>query len=182
MFQELSTSMEYSMQKTLDVLKEDLASLRTGRAHPDLLGRLIVEAYGNKTPLKEVAHISVVDPQMLSVKLWDTSIVSEVEKSLGKSDFNPNTEGGLIRVPIPPLSQERRKEMQKMAAQYKNRAVIAIQNLRRDVIDKAKKEEKSGACSKDDAKIFQNTIEKIKESYIKKIDDLVKIKEKDLMA
>lgn len=171
------------MDKSLDSLKSDFGGLRAGRAHVSLLDGILVEAYGSTTPLSQVGTISVPDAHTLSVSVWDKSLAKSVEKALRESDLglNPASDGQLIRIPIPPLSEERRKELVKIAGKYSEQCKIAIRNIRRDAMDEVKKMKKDSLISEDEEKKYNNDIQKWTDDAIKKVDDQLANKEKDIM-
>lgn len=171
------------MDKSLDSLKSDFGGLRAGRAHASLLDGILVEAYGSMTPLSQVGTISVPDAHTLSVSVWDKSLAKSVEKALRESDLglNPASDGQLIRIPIPPLSEERRKELVKIAGKYSEQCKIAIRNIRRDAMDEVKKMKKDSLISEDEEKKYNNDIQKWTDDAIKKVDDQLANKEKDIM-
>ena len=182
-FNEIKQDTETRMEKTLDTLKGDFGGLRAGRAHASLLDNIMVEAYGSPTPIAQVGTISVPDARTLSVSVWDKGLAKSVEKALRESDLglNPVSDGQLIRIPIPPLSEERRKELVKIAGKYAEQNKIAIRNIRRDALDEIKKLKKDNLISEDDEKRFSNEIQKLTDDSIKKIDDLLSQKEKDIL-
>lgn len=171
------------MDKTLETLKNDFGGLRAGRAHASLLDNIMVEAYGNLTPIAQVGTISVPDARTLSVSVWDKTLAKSVDKALRESDLglNPVSDGQLIRIPIPPLSEERRKELVKVAGKYAEQNKIAIRNIRRDALDNIKKLKKDCQISEDDEKKYGNDIQKLTDESIKKIEDLLAQKEKDIL-
>lgn len=171
------------MDKTLDSLKADFSGLRAGRAHASLLDGIMVEAYGSLTPLSQVGTVGVPDARMLSVSVWDKSLAKSVEKALRESDLglNPVTDGTLIRVPIPPLSEERRKELVKVAGKYAEQNKIAVRNIRRDALDEVKKLKKDSQISEDEEKKAETEIQKLTDETVRKIDELLALKEKDIM-
>ena len=171
------------MDKSLESLKSDFGGLRAGRAHASLLDGILVEAYGSMTPLSQVGTISVPDAHTLSVSVWDKSLAKSVEKALRESDLglNPASDGQLIRIPIPPLSEERRKELVKIAGKYSEQCKIAIRNIRRDAMDEVKKMKKDSLISEDEEKKYNNDIQKWTDDAIKKVDDQLANKEKDIM-
>ena len=171
------------MDKTLEALKADFGSLRAGRAHVSLLDGIMVEAYGSLTPLSQVGTVSVPDARTLSVSVWDRGLAKAVEKAIMESDLglNPASDGQLIRIPIPPLSEERRKELTKVAGKYTENSKVAVRNIRRDAMDEIKKLKKDNAISEDDEKRFENEIQKLTDEAIKKIDSLLASKEKDIL-
>ncbi|MBQ8869916.1 MAG: ribosome recycling factor [Alphaproteobacteria bacterium] len=171
------------MDKTLESLKVDFGGLRAGRAHASLLDGIMVEAYGSLTPISQVGTVSVPDARTLSVSVWDKSIAKSVEKALRESDLglNPVSDGTLIRVPIPPLSEERRKELVRVAGKYAEQNKVAIRNIRRDALDEVKKLKKDNLISEDEEKKAETDIQKITDDAVKKVDDLQAQKEKDIM-
>lgn len=171
------------MDKSLDSLKSDFGGLRAGRAHASLLDGILVDAYGSMTPLSQVGTISVPDAHTLSISVWDKSLAKSVEKALRESDLglNPASDGQLIRIPIPPLSEERRKELVKIAGKYSEQCKIAIRNIRRDAMDEVKKMKKDSLISEDEEKKYNNDIQKWTDDAIKKVDDQLANKEKDIM-
>jgi len=182
-FNEVKTDAKTRMDKTLDSLKADFGSLRAGRAHASLLDGIMVEAYGSLTPISQVGTVSVPDPRTLSVSVWDRGLAKNVEKALRESDLglNPVSDGTLIRIPIPPLSEERRKELVKIAGKYSEQNKVAIRNIRRDALDGIKKLKKDNLISEDDEKRFENEIQKLTDEAVKKIDEMLASKEKDIM-
>lgn len=171
------------MEKTLDSLRADFGSLRAGRAHISLLDGIMVEAYGSTTPIAQVGTISVPDARTLSVSIWDKSVVKNVEKALRESDLglNPAVDGTLIRIPIPPLSEERRKELSRIAGKYAEQNKVAVRNIRRDALDEVKKLKKDNEISEDEEKRAENDIQKITDDAVKKIEEMLAVKEKDIM-
>ena len=182
-FNEIKKDTVDRMEKTLDTLKNDFGGLRAGRAHASLLDNIMVEAYGSPTPIAQVGTIGVPDARTLSVSVWDRGLAKSVEKALRESDLglNPVSDGQLIRIPIPPLSEERRKELVKIAGKYAEQNKIAIRNIRRDALDEVKKLKKDNLISEDDEKKYGNEIQKLTDESIKKIDDLLDQKEKDIL-
>ncbi len=172
------------MEGALTALHHDLRGLRTGRANAALLEHVNVDAYGAKMPLDQLATVSVPEARLLSVQVWDASNAKAVEKAIANAGLglNPQSDGNLIRVPLPDLSEERRKEMVKIAGQYAEKARIAVRNVRRDGMDSAKKMEKDGDISKDEQHDLGEEIQKITDDFIKTIDDDLVKKEEDIMA
>ncbi len=174
---------ESKMIKTIEILKKEFSGLRTGRASVGLLEPVHIDAYGSKVPLSQVSNISVPEPRMLTVQVWDSSLISVVENAIRTSNLglNPMTEGNLIRLPIPDLTEERRKEIVKVASKYCEDSKIAIRNIRRDSMDSIKSLEKNKEISKDE--LFQNSeeIQKITDKIIDTIDSLFMEKEKDIL-
>ncbi len=182
-FNQIKNDSKNRMEKTLETLRGDFGGLRAGRAHVSLLDGIMVEAYGSMTPLSQVGTISVPDPRTLSVSVWDRSLAKAVDKALRESDLglNPASDGQLIRIPIPPLSEERRKELVKIAGKYAEQTKVAIRNIRRDALDDVKKLKKDNQISEDDEKRYENEIQKLTDDSIKKIEDMLETKEKDIM-
>ena len=182
-FDEIKNDTKNRMEKTLESLKADFGGLRAGRAHASLLDGIMVDAYGSLTPLNQVGTVSVPDARTLSVSVWDKSLSKSVEKALRESDLglNPASDGQLIRIPIPPLSEERRKELVKIAGKYAEQNKVAIRNIRRDALDDIKKLKKDNLISEDEEKRFENEIQKLTDDAIKKIDEAFSAKEKDIL-
>ena len=172
------------MEGALKSLHTEFGGLRTGRANAALLDHIQVEAYGSMTPLNQVGNISVPEPHMLSVQVWDKSVVKNVEKAINAAGLGVNAiaDGQLVRVPIPPLSQERRVELSKIAGKYAEAAKVSVRNIRRDGNDAVKAQEKKGAISKDDLKKQEDAIQKLTDEFIKKIDDATAVKEKEILG
>ncbi len=182
-YNEIKNDTKIRMEKSFDSLKSDFGGLRAGRAHASLLDGIMVEAYGSPTPLAQVGTVSVPDARTLSVSVWDKSLAKAVEKAIRESDLglNPVSDGQLIRIPIPPLSEERRKELVKVAGKYAEQGKIAVRNVRRDALDGIKKLKKDNAISEDEEKKYENEIQKLTDETIKKIDEELARKEKDIM-
>lgn len=182
-FNDIKKDTAERMEKTLDTLRGDFGGLRAGRAHASLLDNIMVEAYGNLSPITQVGTISVPDARTLSISVWDKGLAKSVEKALRESDLglNPVSDGQLIRIPIPPLSEERRKELVKVAGKYAEQTKVAIRNIRRDALDDVKKLKKDNLISEDDEKKYGNEIQKMTDDSIKKIDDMFDQKEKDIL-
>lgn len=182
-FNTIKNDTKTRMEKTIETLKGDFGSLRAGRAHVSLLDGIMVEAYGSPTPLAQVGTISVPDARTLSVSVWDRGLAKAVEKAIMESDLglNPASDGQLIRIPIPPLSEERRKELTKIVGKYAEQNKVAIRNIRRDALDEIKKLKKDNSISEDDEKRFENEVQKLTDDSIKKIEELLVQKEKDIM-
>ena len=176
-------SYEEKMDKTVNNLKKEYLGLRTGRASASLLEPVFVEAYGGKVPINQVGNISVPESRLISVQVWDESLIQSVEKAIRNSELglNPMIEGNNIRVPIPELSQERRIEIVKVASKYSEEAKITVRNIRRDAMDKIKDEEKQKLISKDDSFQFSEQIQKLTDKYIEKIENIYQDKEKDIL-
>lgn len=174
---------EKRMKGALDVLHKEFSGLRTGRASVSLLDPIKVPAYGSDTPLNQVANISTPEARMVVVNVWDRGLVAAVEKAIRNSGLglNPVTEGAVLRIPIPPLNEERRKELVKVSAKYAEDARVAVRNVRRDGMDKLKVMEKDGDITQDEHRKLSDSVQKATDKYIKEIDDLLKAKEQDIM-
>jgi ribosome recycling factor len=171
------------MQGAINAFKNDLASLRTGRASPNLLDPIQVDAYGSLMPISQVATVNVPEPRLLSVQVWDRGMVSAVEKAIRESDLglNPQTEGQVIRLRIPEMNEQRRKEMVKVAHKYSEEARVAVRHVRRDGLDLLKKLEKDSAISEDDGKRHADQVQKATDQFVAEIDSLLAAKEKEIM-
>ncbi|MSO75198.1 MAG: ribosome recycling factor [Alphaproteobacteria bacterium] len=171
------------MQSAVDVLRHELTGLRTGRASANLLEPITVEVYGTHMPLKQVATINVPEPRMITVQVWDRSQVKAVERAIQQASLglNPIAEGQMLRIPIPELNQERRTELAKIAHKYAEQARIAVRNVRRDGMDRVKKQEKGGDLSQDEARSQTEHIQKVTDQMIGQIDQLLASKEKEIM-
>jgi len=182
-YSEIKENTKSRMEKTIEALKGDLGGLRAGRAHASLLDGIMVDAYGSMTPISQVGTISVPDARCLSVSVWDRGMAKAVEKAIQESDLglNPVSDGQLIRIPIPPLSEERRKELVKVAGKYTEQSKVAIRNIRRDALDGIKKLKKDNAISEDEEKRYENEVQKFTDDSIKKADEVLAQKEKDIM-
>lgn len=180
---EIYTTHEEKMQKTLESLKKELAAIRTGRATPALLDRVQVDYYGTMTPINQVANISIPDPRSLLIQPWEKTMVGEIEKAIMKSDIGltPNSDGAIIRLNLPQLTQERRAEFVKVANKKAEEARVAIRNIRRDANDLLKKVEKDKTVPEDELKKAQDEIQKLTDRYIKEADQMVGTKEKEIM-
>lgn len=182
-YNSLKNDTQERMEKTLESLRGDFSGLRAGRAHASLLDGILVEAYGNMSPISQVGTVSVPDARTLSISVWDKGLTKSVEKALRESDLglNPMNDGQVIRIPIPPLSEERRKELVKVAGKYAEQAKVAVRNIRRDAMDEVKKMKKDSLISEDEEKKYNNDIQKWTDDAVKKIDDLYDSKEKDII-
>ncbi len=171
------------MDGAVEALKREFAGLRTGRASTALLEPLTVDAYGSAIPMNQVGTVGVPEPRMLSVQVWDASLVKAVEKAIRESDLglNPQVDGNMVRVPIPELSEERRTELVKVAGRYAEQARVAVRNVRRDGMDTLKKLEKDSEISKDEHRDRGEDIQKLTDTHIAEIDQLVAQKEKEIM-
>ena len=170
------------MQKTLDVTKKELATLRAGRANPRVLDKIQVDYYGVPTPIQQLATIATPDPRSLLIQPWDSSVLKGVERAILASDLgiNPQNDGRAIRLVFPPLTEERRKDLAKQTRKYGEESKVAIRNIRRDAIEKFKKQQKASEITEDDYKIAEKDIQKLTDDYIKEIDKIIEKKEKEL--
>lgn len=171
------------MQGALDVLMGEFGGLRTGRASTALLEPVMVDAYGSSMPINQVATVNVSDSRMISVQVWDQGLVSSVEKAIRDSGLglNPSADGNSVRVPIPQLSEERRVELTKVAHKYCEQARVAVRNIRRDGMDKLKRQEKDGEISQDEQRAWGDDLQKLTDRFIKDIDEALASKETEIM-
>ncbi len=174
---------EQRMKKSLKALEEEFQTIRTGRASSAVFEKIKVEYYGNPTPLNQVATISIPEARLVVIQPWDKSIISEIEKAIQKSELslNPMNDGKVIRISIPPLTEERRKEFVKVAKNAAEQARVAIRNIRRDANDELKKSQKSGDISEDDEKRLEDSIQKLTDKYVEEINTLLEEKEKEIL-
>jgi ribosome recycling factor len=171
------------MDGALKALHTEFSGLRTGRASISLLEPVVVEAYGSTMPLAQVATVGVPEPRLLTVQVWDKTMVGAVEKAIMNAGLglNPMSEGQLIRVPVPDLTEERRKELVKVASKYAEQAKVSVRNVRRDGMDTLKKMEKDSEISQDEHKRFSDQIQAATDEYVGKIDEALAVKEKDIL-
>lgn len=171
------------MDRSVAALKEEFSGLRTGRANAGLLEPVRVEAYGSASPLTAVAAISVPEPRMISVNVWDKGMVGAVEKAIRNANLglNPIVDGQTLRIPVPPLTEERRKDLVKLAGKYAEQQKISVRNVRRDANDDLKKAEKAGEISQDEQKKMEAEVQKDTDAAIKRIDEALKTKEQEIM-
>ena len=171
------------MKKAVKVVEDELKGVRTGRASPSILQGIKVEYYGTKVPINQVASITVPQPDLLVVHPWDKSVLPEIEKAIRASDLglNPSNDGNVIRIPIPPLTEERRKELVKLVRKMAEEGRVAIRNIRRDANEKVRRLKKDGEISEDDAMRLEKEIQKLTDEYIEKIDEVLEHKEKEIM-
>ena len=183
MINELKEDAETRMGKSIVSLQNDLTKLRTGRAHTSLLDHITVEYYGAEVPLSQVANVSVLDSRTLSVSPWEKPMVQAIEKAIMNSNMglNPATTGELIRIPLPPLTEERRKDMIKIVRAEGEGAKVAIRNIRRDVLSDIKSLLKDKEITEDEDHQAHDDVQKITDKYVKQVDDALAVKEKDLM-
>ena len=181
----ISTSdLSRRMHGALDALRHDLGGLRTGRASVALVDSVHVEVYGSNMPLNQVATVSTPEPRLLSVQVWDRSNVQPVEKAIRNAGLgiNPIVDGQVIRLPIPELTEERRKELAKLVGQYAEKAKVAVRNVRRDGMDHLKTDEKNHAISEDERKRLEHEVQKLTDETIKEIDVIAETKEKEILG
>ena len=173
---------ENKMKKTCEALGSQLESIRAGRANAAVLNQIEVDYYGSPTPIQQVASIASPDPRSLVIQPWDNSVLKGIEKAILASDLgiNPQNDGRMIRLVFPPLTEERRKDLVKQTKKYGEEAKVAIRNIRRDAIEKFKKQQKSSAITEDDYKIAEKDIQKLTDDYTKEIDKITDRKEKEL--
>ena len=183
MIKEITSSIEDKMKKTLEAMKKDFASLRAGRATPSLLDKIMVEYYGAMSPINQVANVSVPEPRLLVIQPWDKNVISDIERAIMKSDLglNPNSDGSLIRINIPQLTQERRNDLVKVVKKKAEDARVSIRNLRREANDELKLFEKEGDISEDDTRRGQEEVQKLTDKYVKEVDLTLEHKEKEIM-
>ncbi|AZL15078.1 ribosome recycling factor [Rickettsiales endosymbiont of Stachyamoeba lipophora] len=181
---ELLNDLKKRMDGAINSFNHNLKGLRTGRASANLLDHIVVEAYGDRLPIAQLATVTVSDARMLTVQVWDKTAVKSVEKAIANADLglNPSSEGQLIRIPLPPLSEDRRKELVKVSYKYAEESKVSIRNVRRDVMDEVKKLEKDKQINEDTMHSLSDQIQKITDEYIKKIDELVKHKEQEILT
>lgn len=171
------------MDGAIDVLKKEFSGLRTGRASTSLLDPIMVDAYGSHSPLSQVASISAPEPRLLTVSVWDRGLAGAVEKAIRDSGLglNPAAEGTVIRVPVPALTEERRKDLAKVAGKYAEQTKVAVRNIRRDGMDLLKKLEKDKQISEDEQKKYEKDVQKLTDDYVTKVDETLAHKEKEIM-
>ncbi len=177
------SDLQRRMQGAISVFKNELSGLRTGRAHTSLLDPVVVNAYGSTMPLNQVATISVPESRMLSVQVWDKSMVGAVEKAIRESSLglNPITEGTLLRLPIPELNTERRKELVKLAHKYAEATKVSVRHVRRDGMDELKELEKEGLLSEDVARSYADKVQKLTDETVAEVDRMLATKEQEIM-
>lgn len=181
-FNELKQDMQARVSKSIEALKKEFAGLRTGRASTGLLDSVMVNAYGAMVPLNQVGTVSVPEARMLSVSVWDKNLLKHVEKGIMEANLglNPMNDGVQIRIPLPPLSEERRVELAKVAGKYTEESRVAVRNIRRDILDKVKKMKNDGEISEDDQKRYEDEIQKMTDAAIEEMDSLLKAKEVEI--
>ncbi|MFW6250442.1 MAG: ribosome recycling factor [Alkalispirochaetaceae bacterium] len=181
--QQVISDAESRMKKSVAAMHEEFDTIRTGRASAALFERIKVEYYGNPTPLNQVASISIPESRLVVIQPWDNGLLQEIEKAIQKSELslNPSNDGKVIRITIPPLTEERRKEFVKIAKNMAEQSRVAIRNIRRDANDELKKQQKAGDISEDDAKRGEDEIQKLTDTYVEKINTAVEEKEKEIL-
>ncbi len=184
MINEIRKSAEHKMSKSIDVLKADLSKIRTGRAHTGLLDHIHVDYYGSQMPLAQVAGVSLADARTITVQPWEKKMIPVVEKAIRDSDLglNPATSGDIIRIPMPALTEERRRELTKVVHREAEAARVAVRNIRRDANEHLKKALKDKECSEDDERHAEQDIQKLTDRFIAEIERVMQAKEADLMA
>jgi ribosome recycling factor len=180
---EILVHAEEKMKKAIEAAKKEFVTLRTGRAHPGLVERLQVDYYGTPTPLNQLANISTPEPRLLLIQPWDKNAVKDIEKAILKSDLGltPTNDGQQLRIAIPPLTEERRKEMVKLAKKIAEERKVAVRATRRDGNDEIKAQEKKGALPEDESKHLLEEMQTLTDKYIKQVDELLERKEKEIM-
>lgn len=183
MMQEFKKKAIEKMNQVLEVFKRDLSTFRTGRASLGILDNIKVEYYGSMVPLNQVATLGIPEPRVITIQPWEQKMISEIEKAIMKSDLGltPINDGKMIKIVIPPLTEERRKQLVKVVRKRTEEARVAIRNIRRDIIEEIKKAEKEKKLSEDDSRRIQEEIQKITNSFIEKIDHSLELKEKEIM-
>lgn len=182
--QELMQDLTHRMESAIKVLNKEFLGLRTGRASVNLLDPVVVDSYGSPTPIAQVSTVSTPDARTLSVQVWDRNLVKSVEKAIADANLglNPCAEGQLIRIPIPPINEERRKELAKVAAKYAENTKISVRNVRRDGMDQLKNMEKDHKISKDEHHNYGLDVQKITDDFVKQIDVMLHSKEKEILT
>ena len=178
------TNLKEKMQKSINAYSEKLSEIRAGRANPAILNKVKVDYYGTPTPINQVAGISVPEARLIVIQPWDGSILKEIEKEILKSDIgiNPNNDGKVLRLSFPELTEERRKEIVKDIRKMAEEAKVAVRNVRREGIDKAKADQKAGDITEDELKGAENEIQKLTDKYVEEIDKIAETKEKEVMS
>ncbi len=184
MIDDLKNDAAARMAKSVEALGHELAKIRTGRAHPSLLDHVTVSYYGSEMPIRQVANVTAEDARTLAVTPWEKGMVQAVEKAIMQSDLglNPNTAGSVIRVPLPPLTEERRRDLIKVARHEAEQARVAVRNIRRDANADLRELTKDKTISEDDERRGQEAVQKLTDRYVKEVDDVLAAKEADLMS
>ena len=175
--------LESKMSAAISHFEKELNSLRTSRANPSMLDNIFVDSYGSKTPLNQLGNISIQDATTITIQIWDSSLIKSIENAITESNLgiNPQTDGQIIRLPIPKLSEERRIEIIKIASEFAENSKVAIRNIRRDFIEISKNEQKNSSISEDELKRNLNDIQKVTDSNIEKIDKILELKRNDIL-
>ena len=181
---EIQNKLQQQMEKTIEALKHEFSTIRAGRANAQMLDKIRVDYYGTPTPINQVGSISVPEPRTLMINPWDKSAMKDIETAIRNSDLglNPTNDGEVIRLNVPALTEERRKELCKQAKKASEEFKVRLRNKRRDANDKLKKLEKEGEITEDDLKKAQDNVQKMTDKYTKEVDVLLEVKEKDIMA
>ncbi|MPQ42404.1 ribosome recycling factor [Clostridium tarantellae] len=184
MVKDIMKKLEEKMNKTINVLKSDLSTMKAGRANPTMLDRIQVEYYGSMCPLTQVANVSSPEPRLLIVTPWEKSMLKEIEKAILKSDLgiNPNNDGNIIRLLVPELTEETRKNLVKNVKKTGENAKVAIRSIRKEANDKIKTLKKDGELSEDDVKKSEEDVQKVTDNFVKEIDKIIVAKEKEIMS
>ena len=184
MYKDVVNVAKEKMEKTKDVLKRELQALRAGRANPQLLDRIMVDYYGTQTPLNQLANISAPEPRLLTISLWDAKALPLVEKAILKSDLglNPTNDGKMIRLSIPELNEERRKELTKVVHKSAEEAKVALRAIRRDAIEHFKKMKKDSLLTEDEQRKAEEEMQKVTDAAVKDVDQLAEEKEKEILS
>lgn len=183
MQKEIIDEVKAHMGKSIEHLLHDMGSVRTGKANPALLDSIKVDYYGQQVPLKQVANVAVPDARLITIQPWEKPMISAIEKAIQASDLglNPQNDGTLIRLPIPPLTEERRKELVKVIKRFGEEARVGLRNIRRDANERLKKSEKSHGISEDEMHTNQEDIQRLTDSFVKNVDEAIAAKEKEIM-
>ena len=184
MMEQIRGEAERKMQKSVESMRHDMAGVRSGKATPSLLDSVKVEAYGQKTPLNQLASISVPDPKSLLVQPWDKGIIGDIVRAIQMAElgFNPQVDGNLVRIPVPPLSEERRRELVKLCKKIAEEGKVAVRNVRRDANEKLKKAQKDKSISEDELRKGNDLVQKMTDKFIEEIDGAAMVKEQELMS
>jgi ribosome recycling factor len=183
LFAQLLKDMDRHMLETIDAAKREFAMIRTGRANPAILDRVLVEYYGEKVPIKQVGTISAPEPRLLMISPWDKQMIKPIIGAITSSELglNPNADGNVIRVPLPQLTTERRKELARMVGRKTEEAKVGLRNIRRDAVEKLRAMQKEGTISEDDLRRFQDQVQKVTDAHIEQLDGLHGAKEREIM-
>ncbi len=178
------TNLKEKMEKAINSYNERLSEIRAGRANPAILNKVRIDYYGTQTPINQVAAVSVPEARLIVIQPWDASVLKEIEKAILASDIgiNPNNDGKVIRLTFPELTEERRKEIVKDVKKMSEEAKVAVRNVRREGIDKAKADQKAGDMTEDELKCAENEIQKLTDKYVEEIDKIAETKEKEVMS